>query len=90
MWQKRREEETDERRPLEEMEKKGLDEGMEEEKNERQGWELKEGRQVGGSQGRSRAGKKWNTTAFSHPYCVKKRKSGFKCLSAQTIKTERE
>lgn len=27
----------------------------------RQGWELKEGRQVGGSQARSRTGKKWNT-----------------------------
>lgn len=89
MAEKDREEETDERRPLEEMEKKGLDEGMEE-KNERQGWELKEGTQVGGSQGRSRTGKKWNTTAFSHPYCVKKRKRGFKCLSVQTIKPERE
>lgn len=63
----------------------------EEEKKGRQGWESKEGRQVGGSPRRTRSGKKWNTTAFSHPHCVKtrKRKGGFKCLSAPTIKPER-
>lgn len=63
---------------------------MEEEKRGRQGWELKEGRQVGQSQGRSRTGKKWNTAVFSLGYCLKKRKSGFKCLSAQRIEPERQ
>lgn len=69
-----RREETDERRPLEKMKRRDWMKGTEEEEKGRQGWELKEGRQVGGSQGRSRTGKKWNTTAFSHPYGVKKKK----------------
>lgn len=53
---------------------------MEEEKRGRQGWELKEGRQVGQSQGRSRTGKKWNTAVFSLGYCLKKKKKREKAV----------